>query len=133
MNVVNTSSTTPGYTLPNSGTFTISSDTVPCTSAEMTDATTTECYEENSTKTVNATVTPDIFLFFNDGSMFGFLKSSTECKSGHSCYGIIDVNGAKGPNKVATASNVTDIYLVEYYDQTIKPATDDAAAVLYGK
>lgn len=73
------------------------------------------------------------------------------------CLGYIDVNGLKGPNRVIacnTASNtkatytaagkddtvescevgnVTDIYPVAFYDQTIVPATNAAQAVLYGK
>ena len=63
------------------------------------------------------------------------------------CYGAIDVNGAKGPNKVVTCDTVaagaadtsckvsspTDIYPVVLYDQIILPATDAAKAVLYGK
>ena len=96
------------------------------------------------------TFTPDTSLFFNDGTMFSFASSSKACSkdanvSGASiCYGLIDVNGAKGPNKVVTcdsgtkadsctAKNPTDVYIVEFYDQTILPATDAAKAVLYGK
>lgn len=100
-------------------------------------------------------ITPDTFLFFNDGSMFAFQASSaTNCTqdtnvTGHQeCVGVIDVNGTKGPNKqvicdgatdpAATVANCsvnspTDIYPVVFYDQTILPATDAAKAVLYGK
>lgn len=92
-------------------------------------------------------------LFFNDGSVFSFPKAAvttgcTDSELGaHHCYGIIDVNGQKGPNKTVTCdnkaynekvdnctvTNPTDIYPVVFYDQTILPATDAARAVLYGK
>ena len=97
-------------------------------------------------------VTPDTFLFFNDGIMFAYkaadAKACTddETITGHKkCVGVIDVNGTKGPNKVVACdantggttpcvvSNPTDIYPVEFYDQTILPASDAARAVLYGK
>ena len=99
-----------------------------------------------------ASVTPDTFLFFNDGIMFAYkaadAKACTddETITGHKkCVGVIDVNGTKGPNKVVACdantggttpcvvSNPTDIYPVEFYDQTILPASDAAKAVLYGK
>ncbi len=99
-----------------------------------------------------AAITIDTFLFFNDGSMFAFKGADKGCtnvasQSGgtdHPCYGVIDVNGTKGPNKVVkcdgstkgstcTVASPTDIYPVVYYDQTILPATSAAKAVLYGK
>ena len=97
-------------------------------------------------------VTPDTFLFFNDGIMFAYKAADAEACTddetitGHKkCVGVIDVNGTKGPNKVVACdantggttpcvvSNPTDIYPVEFYDQTILPASDAAKAVLYGK
>jgi len=103
-------------------------------------------------KVATGSFTPDTSLFFNDGSMFSFASSSEACSKDANvdgseiCYGVIDVNGAKGPNKVVkcdsgtgttakpcTANNPTDVYIVEFYDQTILPATDAAKAVLYGK
>lgn len=94
-------------------------------------------------------ITPDTFLFFNDGSMFAFSSAnaagctSDEVTGVNKCSGVIDVNGTKGPNKVVACdnansdpcvvSNPTDIYPVEFYDQTILPASDAAKAVLYGK
>ena len=97
-------------------------------------------------------VTPDTFLFFNDGIMFAYKAADAvactddETITGHKkCVGVIDVNGTKGPNKVVACdantggttpcvvSNPTDIYPVEFYDQTILPASDAAKAVLYGK
>lgn len=90
-------------------------------------------------------VTPDTFLFFNDGTMFAFKAAdATKCKEDASeCSGVIDVNGTKGPNRVVTCSagegdtcvvdSPTDIYPVVFYDQTILPASDAAKAVLFGK
>lgn len=92
-------------------------------------------------------LSPDTFLFFNDGSMFAFKADKvSKCTEGNKCSGVIDVNGVKGPNKIvlcdgATSGNAdnctvtspTDIYPVEFYDQTILPASDAAKAVLYGK
>ena len=97
-------------------------------------------------------VAPDTFLFFNDGSMFAFKAADAKaCSKGvvgtadNVCYGVIDVNGLKGPNKVVACddanatednckvSNPTDIYPVEFYNQTILPASPAAKAVLYGK
>ncbi len=112
----------------------------------------------------------DMFLFLNDGIVFAFDKADTGCTNVASqsggkdkvCYGAIDVNGQKGPNKVvkcnsgtgATATakdtfdattgvkteatscevgNPTDVYPVFFYDQTVTPATNAAKAVLYGK
>ncbi len=92
-------------------------------------------------------------LFFNDGITFTFPADEGECTDGnksiekHHCYGVIDVNGKKNPNKVVncdqeewnslvedcTVSNPTDIYPVVFYDQTVLPKTDAAEAVLYGK
>lgn len=89
-------------------------------------------------------------LYFNDGIGFSFPKSSKDCRdatttiTANKCYGIIDVNGAKSPNKVVTCdtntsgdncvvSNPTDLYPVVFYDQTILPSTDAGRAVLYGK
>ena len=102
------------------------------------------------------------FMFFNDGSMFSFgnnLEIGTKCHMGtRICWGFIDVNGIKGPNKpvvcdtlantkqdeyttgtivqsetACTVKTPTDIYPVFYYDQTIVPATNAGRAVLYGK
>ncbi len=88
-------------------------------------------------------------LFFNDGSTFTFVGTEKGCTkdqagvTGHLCKGYIDVNGAKGPNKVVKCTsgsgdtckvdNPTDVYPVVFYDQTILPNTAAAKAVLYGK
>ena len=88
-------------------------------------------------------------LFFNDGSTFTFVGDAAGCTKGQAgvadnlCKGYIDVNGAKGPNKVVKCTsgsgdtckvdNPTDVYPVVFYDQTILPNTAAAKAVLYGK
>ena len=97
-------------------------------------------------------------LFFNDGIVFSFDNTQSACAAGtevvteNYCWGFIDVNGEKGPNKVVrcdndvitggtagsddatcTVSNPTDIYPVMFFDQTIVPATAAARAVLYAK
>ncbi len=91
-------------------------------------------------------------LFFNDGIVFSFKNNAGNCTdynpaagvtSDKKCYGVIDVNGEKNPNKevkcdsgtgadTCTVSNPTDIYPVVMYDQTILPATRAGEAVLYG-
>ena len=90
-------------------------------------------------------------LFFNDGIVFTFKNNAGNCTEGNSggttteskCYGVIDVNGEKNPNKEVKCdsgktgdncevSNPTDIYPVVMYDQTILPATRAGEAVLYG-
>ena len=69
------------------------------------------------------------------------------------CFGFIDVNGQKAPNRIVmcdngtldavnadnvddancTVTNPTDIYPVAMYDQSIVPASAAARAVLYAK
>ena len=97
-------------------------------------------------------------LFFNDGITFTFKSNAGNCTEGNSggtttaskCYGVIDVNGEKNPNKIVTCKgktgltttdqhddnctvdNPTDIYPVVMYDQTILPNSDAGRAVLYG-
>ena len=91
-------------------------------------------------------------LYFNDGIAFSFPTTAAACTEGNAttkaskCYGLIDVNGEKNPNKVVNCdgndwdaddkdckvSNPTDIYPVVMYDQTVLPATRAAEAVLYG-
>ena len=92
-------------------------------------------------------------LFFNDGIMFSFPTGAAECSQdetldGDPCYGFIDVNGIKAPNKIVkcdsgtatgTGANAcqvtspTDVYPVVFYDQTVLPSTAAGKAVLYGK
>ncbi len=109
-------------------------------------------------------------LYFNDGITFTFATTSSQCTEGNAtdkidannkinnkgtdtktgyCFGAIDVNGEKNPNRVVNCdgqtdpfkgpttgdckvSNPTDIYPVIMYDQTVLPATVAAEAVLYG-
>ncbi len=95
-------------------------------------------------------------LFFNDGITFifdntqGGCQAATEVVGDHYCYGFIDVNGQKAPNKVVecdksqvedsgtdnatcTVTNPTDIYPIAFFDQSIVPASAAARAVLYAK
>ena len=100
--------------------------------------------------------TDNYTLFFNDGITFTFPKATAGCTAGNQtvtasiCKGVIDVNGAKNPNKLVvcdgktaaddwkaavddcTVTNPTDMYPVKFYDQSVLPATDAAEAVLYG-
>ena len=108
-----------------------------------------------------ATTTPiadtNYTVFFNDGIMFTFKKAAINCTeantigetaaapSSNNCYGFIDVNGTKAPNRETTCSNApeddddcivdnpSDIYPVVFYDQGIYPATAAGKAVLYKK
>ncbi len=81
--------------------------------------------------------------FFNDGTTLSFPKNSGNCTEANKCQGIIDVNGAKNPNKLVECdagtegtnckvSNPTDMYPVLLYDQTIVPKTTAANTVLFG-
>ncbi len=103
---------------------------------------------------VNADVsvgTSNITLFFNDGIMFTFDPAqATACTKAdgadaNECYGFIDVNGIKAPNRIVQCDggagndddcdikNPTDIYPVKFYDQTVLPNSVAARAVLYSK
>ena len=148
MNVVKTTTYDgKGYTI----TGDIATGEHTCTADEITKDGVCKGKKANEVVSTGA-FTPDTSLFFNDGSVFSFASSSAACSTdgnvanGQVCYGVIDVNGAKGPNKVVkcdngtgtedkacTANNPTDVYIVEFHDQTILPATDAAKAVLYGK
>ena len=93
-------------------------------------------------------------LFFNDGIMFSFPTEAKNCSKDDTtgsttpCYGFIDVNGIKAPNKMVKCdsgsvdgtganacqvTNPTDVYPVVFYDQTILPNSPAARAVLYAK
>ena len=89
-------------------------------------------------------------LFFNDGIMFTFPTNSNSCtadetRTGQVCYGYIDVNGTKAPNRVVKCDggagtdsdcqikSPTDVYPVIFYDQTVLPNSVAARAVLYSK
>ena len=112
-------------------------------------------YEGTSPVTQKAT---HYSLYFIDGVIFSFqgptgtsgfcsdpVSNPTGQTGAEKCYGFIDVNGLKGPNKMVTCTdgttnsadcevkNPTDIYPVVFYDQTILPNSEAAKAVLYGK
>ena len=89
-------------------------------------------------------------LFFNDGIMFTYATNSSACTHADGatqkdCYGFIDVNGVKAPNRIvqcdnsgATTTNCqiknpTDVYPVRFYDATIVPNSTPARAVLFSK
>lgn len=99
-------------------------------------------------------------LFFNDGITFIFDNTQANCAAAtattndHYCFGFIDVNGQKAPNRVVACdgtgtsktidgsgtdnancvvTNPTDIYPVALYDQSVVPASAAARAVLYAK
>ena len=103
--------------------------------------------------TADATV-----LFMNDGIAFIFSNEQANCQQGDDrintednyCYGFIDVNGQKAPNRVVQCdggldadegeddatcqvSNPTDIYPIALYNQSVIPASAAARAVLYNK
>ncbi len=100
------------------------------------------------------------FLFMNDGITFIFDNRQDTCQKANTnigvatdnyCYGFIDVNGQKAPNRVVqcdqgsmsgtagdddatcTVSSPTDIYPIALYDQSVIPASAAARAVLYNK
>ena len=83
-------------------------------------------------------------FFFNDGTTLSFPKTNASCSEDNPCDGILDVNGAKNPNKLVECddketngtnckvSNPTDIYPIRMYDQTIVPKTTAGNTVLFG-
>ena len=104
--------------------------------------------------------TATTILMMNDGIAFIFDNTQSNCQqaddgigvaSDNYCYGFIDVNGQKAPNRVVqcdtnsrstdsnvdnvtcTVSNPTDIYPIAMYNQSVIPATPAARAVLYNK
>ena len=104
--------------------------------------------------TGNITIdTGNTTLFFNDGIMFSFPSNAANCSkdatiNNQPCYGFIDVNGIKAPNKLikcdegsvtgtganaCKVTNPTDVYPVVFYDQTLLPNSPAARAVLYNK
>ena len=122
------------------------------------DATSSDDWVASNAATVKfgKSATDNYTLFFNDGITFTFPKDTAGCTAGNEtvdesiCKGVIDVNGAKNPNKLVvcdgktaaddwkaevndcTVTNPTDMYPVKFYDQSVLPATDAAEAVLYG-
>ncbi len=98
-------------------------------------------------------------LFMNDGITFIFDNTQSDCHEADDgiglgankyCFGYIDVNGQKAPNRVVqcdtdtledegepdatcTVSNPTDIYPIAMFNQSVIPASAAARAVLYNK
>ena len=121
-----------------------------CTEGTGKDEKVKACGDDDTPKDFD--VKPDVFLYFNNSSMFAIYGADKACTNisttggNKTCFGVIDVNGLKGPNKLVTCdknasetdtsctvTSPTDIYPVKYYDQTILPSTPAAEAVLYGK
>lgn len=85
------------------------------------------------------------FVFYtNDGMLITFPGDAYGCTEGSECYGFIDVNGTKGPNKIAACTEdddgvctssvtINDIYPFKMYDQTIAPASGAGRAILFGR
>mgnify|MGYP001201011567 CR=1 FL=1 len=85
-------------------------------------------------------------LFFNDGIMFTYTPTqATACTKADGaaqklCYGFIDVNGVKAPNRIVQCDN-SDASTTKcevknptvFYDQTVLPNSTPARAVLYSK
>ena len=87
-------------------------------------------------------------FFFNDGITLSFPKTNgvtNKCDTdSRNCLGVIDVNGAKNPNRVVSCdtanatdanckvTNPTDIYPVIMYAQSVLPNSPAARAVLFG-
>ncbi len=81
---------------------------------------------------------------FQDGIVFTFDGSKGNCTEAKPCFGWIDANGTKGPNRSVSCTQDddhectskvainNDIYPIKFYDQTVAPASAAARAVLYG-
>jgi len=66
---------------------------------------TADAYVESSDSDSSVPTTIDRWVYFNDGIMFAYTSSDTSCKESAPCYGYVDVNGDKGPNKFVTCDN----------------------------
>ena len=80
---------------------------------------------------------------FPDGIVFTFDGSKGNCTEAKPCFGWIDANGTKGPNRSVSCTQsedrvctsnftINDIFPIKFYDQTVAPASAAARAVLYG-
>ena len=80
---------------------------------------------------------------FQDEIVFTFDGSQGNCTEANPCFGWIDTNGKKGPNRSVSCTQsedrictskvtINDIFPVKFYDQTVAPASAAARAVLYG-
>lgn len=101
--------------------------------------------DDGTEPTGTATAVPNTnYTFrFQDGIAFSFENDAAGCTEANPCFGWIDANGTKGPNKtVACTQNedhectskvtINDIFPIKFYDQTVAPASAPARAVLYG-
>ncbi len=95
------------------------------------------------TGTATAVPNTNYTFRFQDGIAFSFENGAAGCTEANPCFGWIDANGTKGPNKtVACTQNedhectskvtINDIFPIKFYDQTVAPASAPARAVLYG-
>ena len=90
------------------------------------------------------TINESNYVFrFSDEIVFTFDGSKGNCTEAKPCFGWIDTNGKKGPNKSVSCTQsedrictskvtINDIFPVKFYDQTVAPASAPARAVLYG-
>ncbi len=80
---------------------------------------------------------------FQDGIVFTFPGDQGNCTEASPCFGWIDANGTKGPNRSVSCTQdsdhectskvtINDIFPIKFYDQTVAPASAAARAVLYG-
>lgn len=89
-------------------------------------------------------VSGNYVFYTNDGMLITFKNSDYECTEDDPCYGFVDVNGTKGPNKIAACTQdsdgictskvtINDIYPFKMYDQTIAPASGAGRAIMFGR
>jgi len=98
-------------------------------------------------------------VLLDDGAVFTYDPSQTYCLESNPCYGYIDVNGPAGPNRVVACTegedsyiatygknaqagmlltnctvktnDISDIYPVLFYNQTVKPASWAAKSIQF--
>lgn len=98
-------------------------------------------------------------FMMTDGMVFTYDPAQAYCLHTNPCYGYLDINGPEGPNRMISCSegedsfitsysknalpgmllgnctvkskDVTDIYPVLFYNNTVKPASWAAKSVLY--
>ena len=99
---------------------------------------------DDDAKTALSSITPSNYVAkrFMDNTMVLFDKTQANCTEENPCFGFIDANGEKTPNKVVTCTvsdnectskvTINDIFPIKFYDQTVAPASASARAVLYG-
>lgn len=80
-------------------------------------------------------------LFFNDGMAISYPTGATACTTrsaaGGICTMVVDVNGAKKPNRLSlattggTAAGVFDQFVLDFYNQQVLPRDEKARFILY--